>query len=168
MNKHNELIYSGFWIRVGAFLIDTFLILLATSPFLSNIYDMEYYFNQFGFHFNNHSFIEGPIDFFICYILPSIAIILFWKFHQATPGKMAIHSKILDAETGEKPSTAQCIGRYFAYIPSLLFLGLGFIWIAFDKRKQGWHDKMAGTVVVRNKNAGIEKVEFRAQKKDET
>ncbi|MGR3985112.1 MAG: RDD family protein, partial [Gammaproteobacteria bacterium] len=30
-----------------------------------------------------------------------------------------------------------------------LFFGLGLLWVAFDKRKQGWHDKLAGTVVIK-------------------
>ena len=54
-----------------------------------------------------------------------------------------------DAKTGGKPSTGQFIGRYLCYYLSSLLLGLGFIWVAFDSRKQGWHDKLAGTLVVR-------------------
>ena len=56
---------------------------------------------------------------------------------------------IVDARTGKAPSKGQLIGRYFAYYLSLLPLGLGFLWIAWDQRKQGWHDKIAGTVVIR-------------------
>jgi uncharacterized RDD family membrane protein YckC len=37
---------------------------------------------------------------------------------------------------------------------------LGIIWVAFDPRKQGWHDKLAGTVVVRPKNRGPVPVKF--------
>jgi uncharacterized RDD family membrane protein YckC len=55
----------------------------------------------------------------------------------------------VDAKTGGKPSTGQFIGRYLCYYLSSLLLGLGFIWVAFDSRKQGWHDKLAGTLVVR-------------------
>jgi uncharacterized RDD family membrane protein YckC len=39
--------------------------------------------------------------------------------------------------------------RYVGLIISIVVLLLGVIWIAFDSRKQGWHDKIAGTVVVR-------------------
>jgi uncharacterized RDD family membrane protein YckC len=39
-------------------------------------------------------------------------------------------------------------------------LGLGLIWVAFDPKKQGWHDKLAGTVVIRSKNRGPEPVKF--------
>jgi len=41
------------------------------------------------------------------------------------------------------------IGRYFGYFLASIPLGLGLLWVAFDKRKQGWHDKLAGTVVIR-------------------
>jgi uncharacterized RDD family membrane protein YckC len=61
---------------------------------------------------------------------------------------------IVDARTGEKPTTAQFIGRYLAYYISILPLFLGLIWVGIDKRKQGWHDKLAGTVVLRNKKPG--------------
>jgi uncharacterized RDD family membrane protein YckC len=33
----------------------------------------------------------------------------------------------------------------------MLPLFIGLIWVAFDKKKQSWHDKLAGTVVVRIK-----------------
>ena len=50
-----------------------------------------------------------------------------------------------------KVTSEQNIGRYFAYIPAMLIFMLGIFWIAWDKKKQGWHDKLAKTVVVRNK-----------------
>jgi uncharacterized RDD family membrane protein YckC len=56
--------------------------------------------------------------------------------------------KIINADTGMKLSIGQCIIRYLAYFPAILFGLLGVIWVAFDKRKQGWHDKLARTLVV--------------------
>ena len=41
--------------------------------------------------------------------------------------------------------------RYLGYYVSAIPFGLGLLWVAFDPRKQGWHDKMAGTVVVRRR-----------------
>ena len=61
---------------------------------------------------------------------------------------MLFKSVIVDANTLSAPSTSQNIIRYLGYFISFLPLGLGFLWIAFDKRKQGWHDKLAGTVVI--------------------
>ncbi|MCY3595726.1 MAG: RDD family protein [Bacteroidetes bacterium] len=92
--------------------------------------------------------IHGPLDVLLSYVFPAVATILFWVTKQATPGKMVIRAKIVDARTGMVPTTGQYIGRYFAYILSTIPLFLGFIWIAIDGRKQGWHDKLAGTVVV--------------------
>lgn len=55
---------------------------------------------------------------------------------------------ITDARTGGRPSRRQLVGRYLAYYVSMIPLFLGFFWIGWDKRKQGFHDKLAGTVVV--------------------
>ncbi len=52
--------------------------------------------------------------------------------------------------TGGKSSTAQFIIRYLGYYVSIIPLFLGIIWVGIDKRKQGFHDKLAGTVVLRN------------------
>ena len=139
--------YAGFWVRVGAAIIDTVLLILITYPLLIYFYG-EQYFNVSDPD-APVAFVEGPADFLISWIFPIVAIILFWIYKSATPGKMAVHAKIVDAKTGQPPSIAQFIGRYFGYFISTLPLGIGIIWIAFDKKKQGWHDKLAGTVVIK-------------------
>jgi len=139
-HEQPELKYVGFWARTLATLIDTVILLLITLPPLLGIYGMVY--------LESDALVQGHAHFLISYLFPAIAIIMFWKYKQATPGKMAISAIIVDADTGEKPSIGQLIGRYFAYLISLLPLGLGCIWVAFDKRKQGWHDKLAGTLVI--------------------
>ena len=133
--------YVGFWARVLATLIDSVLIMAITLPPLLGIYGLAY--------LDNKDAVNGPADILISNILPMILVILFWTKKQATPGKMAVSARIVDAETGGKPSKKQCVGRYFAYILSALPLGLGFLWVAFDSKKQAWHDKLAGTVVVK-------------------
>ncbi len=143
-------VYAGFWLRVVASLIDTILIMLLITPIFIGIYGMEY-FGSFYLvdDMEPKSLIAGVWDFLLSWVLPAIVIIIFWIYRSATPGKMAVKVKIVDAETGAKPSTGQFIGRYFAYFISTIPLMLGIIWVAFDKRKQGWHDKLAGTVVVK-------------------
>lgn len=59
--------------------------------------------------------------------------------------------RVVDAESGGPLTLGQGVGRYFAYFVSTIPLGLGFLWVAFDKRKQGWHDKLAHTVVIRRR-----------------
>lgn len=149
-----DLEYTGFWMRVGATLVDCILIGIVTLPALIAVYGWAY-FSPF-----RTGFIAGPADVLINYVFPAIAVILFWHYAQATPGKMAISAKIVDAETGEKPSTGQFIGRYLGYFVAIIPLGLGILWVAIDRRKQGWHDKLAGTVVVRNTRP--EPVRFKA------
>lgn len=56
--------------------------------------------------------------------------------------------RIGDGASGEKMHTGQMIGRYFAYIPAMLPLFLDLLWVGADKKKQGWHDKLAGAVVI--------------------
>lgn len=151
-NEHQDLEYAGFWVRVWATIIDSVLISVIIIPILLAIYGTQYFVSE--------NLIKGPMDFLISWVLPAIAVIAFWIYISATPGKLAISSKIVDANTGDRPSTGQFVGRYFAYFVSALPLGLGIIWVAFDKKKQGWHDKLAGTVVVRKKNAEPESVSF--------
>ena len=148
-----DLEYAGFWVRTGAALIDTILMLIIIMPILTLIYGSDYWASE--------SFFLGFWDLVFNYILPAIAVILFWIYKSATPGKMALKLSIVDAKTGEKASTGQLIGRYFAYYISMIPLLLGIIWVGIDKRKQGWHDKLAGTVVV--KNTAKETVQFEGQ-----
>ncbi|UCD32443.1 MAG: RDD family protein [Desulfobacterales bacterium] len=138
----NEPEYAGFWIRTGAAIIDTLLMLIIIFPVVTAIYGMEYWLME--------SFIQGFWDVMFNYILPAIAVILFWSYKSATPGKMVTKLTIVDAKTGGKPSTGQFIGRYLGYYVSIISLFLGIIWVGIDKRKQGWHDKLAGTVVIRS------------------
>jgi len=142
-NNEQHQKYAGFWLRVWASIIDTILIMLITFPLLISVYGTDYFDPEIS------GFIAGPADFLISWVFPAIAIIVFWIYKSATPGKMVISAKIVDARTGEKASTGQLIGRYLSYYISAIPLGLGIVWVAFDKRKQGWHDKLAGTVVVR-------------------
>lgn len=104
---------------------------------------------------------SGVWDVIISYVLPAIAVILFWIYKSATPGKMALKLRIVDKNTGLKPSIKQFIIRYLGYYVSSIPLFLGIIWVGIDKRKQGWHDKMAGTVVIKNNKT--EPVVFKEQ-----
>ena len=144
--------YAGFWIRVGASLIDLALLLMITLPLTLMIYGSDKVWNS-------DDIILGPADFLINYSLPFFATIILWMYKSATPGKMVLHLKVLDEATGNKLTIGQSIGRYLAYIPAMLVLFVGIFWVAWDKKKQGWHDKLAKTVVVRNKKQ-VEDVRF--------
>lgn len=153
--ENSEVEYAGFWVRLGATLIDTVLVMAITFPLLVAIYGWDYFDPEM-----NSGMFAGPTDFLITWVFPLVAAIWFWRARQATPGKMALRLRIVDADSGQTLSTGQCVGRYFAYLASIIPLCLGFVWIAFDRRKQGWHDKLAHSVVVRAKNRGVEPVRF--------
>lgn len=144
--------YAGFWIRVAATLIDAVLLFIITTPLLVWIYGAAYW--------TDGRFIHGPSEFVISWVAPAVATVLFWLGWQATPGKMLLSLRVVDAESGETVSVGQAAARYVCYFISMLPLCLGFIWVGVDRRKQGWHDKIAQTVVVRAKDRGPEAVRF--------
>lgn len=141
VNDSENFEYAGFWIRCVASLIDTLLMMALTLPVLMAIYGMDYW--------RSESFIYGVWDFLISYILPAIVVIIFWTYKSATPGKMMFGLKIRSLKSDGNLSVSQMVIRYIGYYPSTLVFLLGLIWVAFDDRKQGWHDKLANTIVVK-------------------
>jgi uncharacterized RDD family membrane protein YckC len=135
--------YAGFWIRVVAALLDTLWLMPLTLALGWMIYGATY--------FQTASLMMGWADFFISYVLPFLLTLAFWTYKAATPGKMILGLRIADAETGEPVSKGRLVGRYLGYFVSMLPLMLGIMWVGWDRRKQGWHDKIARTVVIRKK-----------------
>jgi uncharacterized RDD family membrane protein YckC len=81
-------------------------------------------------------------------ILGFLYFFLFTALRGQTFGKHLLKLKVIDAY-GERPSMMRAFVRAAAYLPSLVLLGLGFLWIGFDREKRGLHDVMADTYVVR-------------------
>jgi len=81
-------------------------------------------------------------------LLISVAyFVAFWATTGQTPGKMALGIKVIGVD-GQPVSWGKAFLRYIGYIISGLVLSIGFIWAAFDAKRQGWHDKIAKTYVV--------------------
>jgi len=157
-----EFRYVGFWARAWASLVDSVLLAMVIAPVLWVAYGWGYFDAYIG-HYRQvlggdllaaAPAGRGPLDPLMTYGFPAIAILAFWICRAATPGKMLIGARIVDAVTGAPPTTTQLVGRYLGYFVSTIPLGLGLLWVAFDARKQGWHDKLAGTVVVRARRGG--------------
>ena len=127
--------YAGFWRRAGAAIIDSviFTIILAAT---------------FGRSYVESDFwsIEGIVSNGLALLLTTVL----WVRYSGTPGKLLLGCQVVDANTGEPITFKQALIRYLGYYVSLLTLGLGFLWVMWDKRKQGFHDKIANTVVVYN------------------
>lgn len=143
-----ELEYAGFWIRFAAFLIDSVVVLVGLQLLAWLLPAQE--------EVDIAALLQGaplPTGLVLQGLLQNLVVaVLFiwlWVKFLGTPGKRVLGLRVVDAGTGRALSTGQAIGRYLGYYVSMLPLFLGFIWIGLDRRKQGFHDKLAGSVVVR-------------------
>lgn len=142
-NVEKDIEYGGFWVRFLASLVDSVWVLALTLTLGWAIYGAIY--------FESTEVVMGTADVLITYILPLVITISFWIYKAATPGKMVMGLKIVDAHTLGKASGGKLVLRYIGYYLSLIPFGLGYLWVAWDKRKQGWHDKIAGTLVIKTR-----------------
>jgi membrane protease YdiL (CAAX protease family)/uncharacterized RDD family membrane protein YckC len=67
----------------------------------------------------------------------------------ASVGMRAMGCRVVNATTGDHPSVEQVLLRLVGSFYGAVALGAGFLWIAVDRDKRGWHDRLAGTRVVR-------------------
>jgi len=140
-----DIEYGGFWRRLGAALIDRVLFVVLLGLLQLAIYGLPSpealaAAEDSGFGF------DGLFQELVMFVV-SVAL---WVRFTGTPGKLLLNCHVVDAESLGPVSLRQGVLRYLGYIVSALPLFAGFFWIAFDKRKQGFHDKIANTVVVLN------------------
>jgi len=122
---------AGFWERMGAAFLDVVLIsilcgLIGSAPM--------------GFHWIG----RPPLGFLVA--LAYFAGMWAWK--GTTIGGIVLKLKVVRLD-GQPITFPVALVRGLAAAFSVVVMFLGFLWIAWDKEKQGWHDKIAGTVVVR-------------------
>jgi uncharacterized RDD family membrane protein YckC len=113
---------AGFWIRMTALLLDVVLVGILLS-ILHHMANLE------------------------LVVLAAYGAVM-WKLRGATIGGIVFDLQVVRHD-GREMDWATVIVRALGCFLSLAAAGLGFIWIAFDGGKQAWHDKIAGTVVVR-------------------
>ena len=146
----NEIQYAGFWKRFLAYWVDV-LITLPLSLVLLELLGMEPFalfsittmaeLEKLQSASNNTTILSMAIGFLFY-------IIMWVNYDGATPGKKLVGIKI-QKNDGSKVNYPTAIIRYLGYFISAIVACLGFLWVAWDKKKQGWHDKIAGTVVVK-------------------
>ena len=134
--------YAGFWARTVAYILDL-IILAVIAGALSVV-------------FGGPAITSGPSGVEIDYgaqgpsaLVSLIYFIGFWVWRAQTPGMLVFNMRVVRADSGENVDIVRGILRYVGLIISFVVIFLGVIWVAFDSRKQGWHDKLAGTLVVR-------------------
>ena len=142
-NQSEERVYVGFWMRVLMSIIDTIILMIVMVPVMMLLVDGSV----------GEAMLTGEMGglaMLVYYLLPVVLYVLFWSKKGATPAKMLFKVKIIDQVTGEYPSIGKSVLRYIMLIVSCIPLFLGLAWVGWDKKKQGWHDKVSGTVVVKN------------------
>jgi uncharacterized RDD family membrane protein YckC len=148
--------YAGFWVRFVALLIDEIILFV---PLVIVFFATE------GSTFTNYnncvqsgalttvcsSAYLGSLGLFelVAFGASAVYSILLWALFGGTLGQRMLGLHVVDAATGQSIGLGRSIGRYVGFVVSGVALDIGFIWAAFDPRKQGWHDKIASTFVVR-------------------
>jgi uncharacterized RDD family membrane protein YckC len=136
-------VYGGFWARVLAFILDA-IILGVLSTALAPLFGTGNMVQVEGSRFEINYTANA-----ISTLLGLIYFIGFWVWRQQTPGMMPFNMRVVRADTGEGIDWVRGLLRYVGLLISFVVIFIGVIWAAFDGRKQGWHDKIANTVVVR-------------------
>lgn len=134
--------YAGFWVRLGAFMIDLVLICIISVPIIVAIMRSSEWLAAGGY------LIVGP--YILLGVLGSIGLVYFpsfWTWRGQTPGKMALGIKIIRTD-GNPISFGRAILRYLGYLVCFLSVYIGFVVIAFQKQKRGVHDLIADTCVI--------------------
>jgi uncharacterized RDD family membrane protein YckC len=121
------LVYGGFWIRFVAYIIDAILVGIVYSIALA---------------------ISAALAVLV-YVAVLVYFPVCWAVLGQTIGMMPFGLRVVRADDGGKITWTNAILRLIGFVISAIFLYIGLIWAAFDPRKQGWHDKIGGTVVIK-------------------
>ena len=132
--------YVGFWMRLAAWFIDLVIIVI--------IWSVSAVLSVLAEHF--YSGLAAPFGL-MALLFPWLYYILLTGFRSQTVGKMAVGIKVV-RDNGQVPGLGYAALREsVGKIASAIVLFLGFLWIAWDRRKRGWHDYIAGTHVVKTR-----------------
>jgi uncharacterized RDD family membrane protein YckC len=151
--------YAGFWIRLVARLIDgliigiPFGILFAAFAIAGGVFANA---NGSGSSSSDSQNAASAAvfggGFLLLYILVLVVQvgywIYFWGTSGSTLGMRLLHLRVVDANTGGPIGYARATVRFLMSIVNSWACYIGWIWVAFDPRKQGWHDKVADSVVL--------------------
>lgn len=141
--------YGGFWRRFVAISIDTIILHIFNLILFTIVICMVPLPHDFGT--SRESVYTVYIPYYGMIILVNAAyFIYFHGMTGQTPGKKLLGLAVVRTD-GEPMTFGIAFLRWVGYIISKLPLFLGFIWAAFDGRKQGWHDKIAGTCVIKTR-----------------
>ncbi len=157
-DEENKPPYASAMVRLSATFVDLilscFIIVPVFAAFNKLMYGTMSNFEVVNRIVNekDQALLEKFITSYILQTVLLLALIMaFWVYKNATPGKSLFNLIIVDSETLGEPTKKQYWIRMLGYMLATVPMGLGFVWIVFSPKAQGWHDIMAHTVVVHEK-----------------
>ncbi len=148
--------YAGFWIRFGAWFINSFVVGFAFGLPVSLLFPHQGFLStstctQFvsGMCTSSTTTYVLAATTLPDFLVTGLYFVLTWWLAGGTAGQRLLGLRVVDQTSGERISLRQSVVRFFGYLLSIWVLCLGLIWAGVDTYKQGWHDKLAHTDVVR-------------------
>ena len=169
-------VYVGFWRRLWAYLIDGLIIAVPIwlivapvvwNPFIDQFFQLILAPGAYTINPATGAYTATPatlaamnrlIDSFVpqfdlifvgLFAVQALYFGLLWSRRGASLGQELLGIEVRHESDGSRISFKRGVLRVFGYFVASVIIDIGFIWVAFDSRKQGWHDKIASTVVVK-------------------
>lgn len=146
-----EYVYAGFWLRLVAVIVDSFIsmAIMFVILLLGGI--------LLGMALSGVGTINEQLQMLVPLIWLILSLIIPWLYYalceasnwQATPGKKLLGLRVTDLD-GAQISFARASGRHWAKLLSYIILYIGFMMAGWTEKKQGLHDMLANTLVIRN------------------
>lgn len=141
--------YAGLGSRLLAMLLDGVLLafLFALLRFVPVMWNPAAYLVPDTVSALNTRIIS-PQELIGMFLAAMFITALLWNRFAGTPGKLLMGLRVVCLKSGNAPRLGQALLRFIGYLLSLLPASLGFLWTLWDKRRQGFHDKLSCTAVI--------------------
>jgi uncharacterized RDD family membrane protein YckC len=144
--------YAGFFSRGAAYLLDRAIAsgiafgIFVVIDFFFRLFGVDQWLESLNERAMNNTVLALVLSTLGIYLLISIVYnLFFWLSSGQTPGKRVLGVRVMRTD-GTRLKLGNALRRQVGYWISAIFY-LGFIWILFDNKRQGFHDKIAGTIV---------------------
>jgi uncharacterized RDD family membrane protein YckC len=135
--------YAGHGARLAAWVVDIFLMTMVTAALMAVV-----------FASTSGRVDEGALNLFGAMgasLASTLYLPFFWVVTGWTPGMRAFGLRVVRERDGGRVRPIPALVRLIGYSVDVLGLFVGFAWILIDRRRRGWHDILAGTVVIRER-----------------
>lgn len=140
--------WRGFWVRTGAYLIDAVVLWIANFAISFVVGLIAVGLAASGSRGGAAEMAVGLLGYGSLFVVTIAYFIYFWTSTGQTLGHTALGLRAVRAN-GARLDGGTAFLRYIGYVISGLLFALGLMWVGWDDQKQGWHDKIAGTYVIR-------------------